>query len=700
MISITYTAGTLGWTTGRIKVTIPAGWSSPTLSINTPGYFTASCSGGVITNTGISGNDIILDISGLAANTGIVNIVYGDTRFGGGAYVDGPGTSDITVAVSENSINTLPIQSQPQVTVIAATMTPTTTSTVFIGEGSITVNPQELTDNSSGNTLVFVYTAGKSSWSNGTIRISLPSGWSQPNHNDPTSAGFYNVTSTASGWNWAGAGNDIVVGVTDLQALIGTITITYGDKSYGPGAYVTGTGTIKLTTMTDIQSSIVHEIANSPYVSISAPTATVTLTPSLTATLTFTPTITLTQTDSVTETITQTPTITETWSMTFTLTVSLTETVTPTITETSSITQTYTFTQTPTITVTFTLTSTPTPFWDILGGKSFSDGTADFITLSAYNGDAYVGYEDNAYTNRATVLKYSGSSWSPVGAKGFSTGLTNDCSLGVNGQPYLAYRDYDNGNRATVMGYNGSWSVVGGAPVSTGAAYDLSLSTDGIKTFVSYTDNSNGGRATCRVWFGSVWSNMGSPGFSSGTASSLSMDTSSGTPYVAFKEWGYDNSIQKLSVMMHNGVSWVYVGPQGFSPGAAEHISFKIGGSPAMPHVAYMDVANGNRLTVKRFNGSTWDTLGTEGFSAGDATSISLFFNAAGVPSVAFADSGRGGRACVMEYNGYSWDLFAILSDGAANYVSAAFSGGEPYVAFKDIANGGGVTVMRYSGAY
>ncbi len=641
---------------------------------------------------GKSGNSIILDITSLAADTGYVNIVYGDKSFGGGAFVDGSGITEIIMEVSETSHVTFPLASQPQVNIIAATMTPTMTQTVFVGEGSITVSPVNLTDGSFGNTVTFVYTAGTSNWTTGTLRISLPPGWSQPNHSSALNPGFYDVTTTAADWYWAGAGNDILISVTGLQANTGTITIKYGDRTYGPGAYVTGAGLIKLTTYTDISSTDVHEIAVSPYVNMSPPTATVTLTPSVTDTYTFTQTVTLTETVTDTWTESQTPTITQTW------------TASPTFTATPSITDTFTFTATPTITVTFTVTLTPTPFWDILGGKSFSDGTADFVSLSIYNGQPYVAYEDNMHSNGVTVMKYSSGAWSPVGAKGFTGGISNDCSLGVVTNPYLAYRDFNNGNKATVMKYDGSaWSKVGGAAISPGAAYEASLYTDGFKIFTAYRDNSNGGRASCRLWFGSVWSDVGSPGFSSGTASSISLDVdSAGTPYVAFKEWGFDNLVQKLSVMKKGAadIKWVYVGGQYISSAEAEHISFKIGGSPAVPYVAYADYANGKKLTVKRFNGTTWDVVGTAGVSAGEATSISLFFNAAGEPSVAMADVGLAGKACVYKFNGATWDLFAILSDGAAGYVSAGYGNGKPFVAFKDIVNGNGVTVMTYEGAF
>ena len=53
-----------------------------------------------------------------------------------------------------------------------------------------------------------------------------------------------------------------------------------------------------------------------------------------------------------------------------------------------------------------------------------------------------------------------------------------------------------------------------------------------------------------------------------------------------------------------------------------------------------------------------------------------------------------------MKYNGASWDLFAVLSSGAASYISASFYGDTPYVAFKDAANGGKLTVVKYEGAY
>lgn len=686
-ISITYTAGTIGWTTGTLKITMPPGWSAPSLDPAKQGYFTVTCSGGTIDYKAFSGQDMIITISNLPAVTGTVSITYGDRIFGGaGADTAGSGTYDIAVEVDEDGTTTVPIQFNPQILVIPATLTPTLTATIIIGEGSITLTPDTVTSGSTGNVLVFNYTAGSSTWTNGTLRISIPPGWSQPSIN-PLNAGYVYVTTTGTNWTMSGSGQDIVVSVTGLQAGTGTITVYYGYQGFGgPGAVITGPGIFTLTTRTDAFGTDVYDINNSPQITVLAPTATSTLTPTMTDTPSVTPTVTETLT------ATDTFTITETWSVTDT------STVTPTITET------HTNTATPTVTMTFTVTLTPTAYWTPIGGLGVSDSAADYVSLAidSNNGNVYAGYMDASISNRGTMMKYGGTAWTPVGSKGFTTGLAYDISAFSFFDQYMAYRDGSDLNRAKVMKYSGSvWTLLTGAPASAAGAYDTTLFYDANYLYLAYRDESVLGKATLKRYHFLVegsWFNVGTPGFTSGTASDLSLYVKNEVPYVAYVDWANSN---KLSVMKYDfiGSQWLQVGLPGFTPASVDFISLQVAGGP-VPYVAYTDASVSNKITVKMFDGAVWQTVGAAGFSAGAASYISMFLDGAGQPSAAFSDAGMGGRAVLMKYNGSSWDLFAVLSPGAASYVSASIYGGKPHIAFKDNANGGKLTVVKYEGAY
>lgn len=704
-LSITYTAGTLGWTTGTLIVTVPPGWSPPSLDPAKQGYFTVTSSGGTIDYKAFTGQSMTITVSNLPANTGTISITYGDKIFGGaGADTAGSGTYDIVVEVAENGGPTVPIQFNPQILVIPATMTPTLTytvtltPTVIIGEGSITLTPGIITSGSTGNVITFNFTAGASSWTNGTLRISIPPGWSQPDVN-PLNAGYVYVTTTGTNWTMSGSGQDIVVSVTGLQANTGTITVFYGYKGFGgPGATITGPGIFTLLTQTDAFGTNVYPINVSPQIVVLAPTLTSTLTSTLTDTLTITPTVTETLSETLTSTDTCTPTITETF------TVTPTETVTDTITETFTITQTHTFSVTPTITMTFTVTLTPTPFWTAVGGTGVSDSTADYVslTIDKNNGNIFAGYMDAARSSRGTMMEYSGASWAPVGTKGFTTGLAYDISTFSSYDQYFAYRDGSDSDKAKVMQYTaGAWNLLTGGAASTAGAYGMTIFYDSNFLYLAYRDAPVSGKATVKRYSflapGS-WLPVGSPGFTSGTASSLSLFVKDNVPYVAYVDWAYSN---KLSVMKYDfiGLQWLQVGLPGFTSASVDNVSLQIADGP-IPYVAFADAGASNKITVKMFDGANWQPVGSAGFSTGAASYISLFLDALGTPSAAFSDAGLGGKAVLMKYNGASWDLFAVLSSGAASYISASFYGDTPYVAFKDAANGGKLTVVKYEGAY
>ena len=61
--------------------------------------------------------------------------------------------------------------------------------------------------------------------------------------------------------------------------------------------------------------------------------------------------------------------------------------------------------------------------------------------------------------------------WQLVGTAGISAGFSysTDLALDATGTPFVAYRDEANGNKATVMKYNGSsWGEVGAGATSGG----------------------------------------------------------------------------------------------------------------------------------------------------------------------------------------------------------------------------------------
>jgi hypothetical protein len=112
-----------------------------------------------------------------------------------------------------------------------------------------------------------------------------------------------------------------------------------------------------------------------------------------------------------------------------------------------------------------------------------------------------VSYEDEANSNKATVMKFDGVNWASVGAEGVTSGEAYVMSLAFNpsGEPYLAFVDGAYNNFMTVMKFDGTnWVYVGSPGFSAGRASYTSLvfsPSDG-QPYVAYTDDTNYRKAT------------------------------------------------------------------------------------------------------------------------------------------------------------------------------------------------------------
>jgi hypothetical protein len=339
--------------------------------------------------------------------------------------------------------------------------------------------------------------------------------------------------------------------------------------------------------------------------------------------------------------------------------------------------------------------------WVNVGNAGFSAGIADTTSLALdSSGTPFVAFKDGGNSDKATVMKFSGTGWETVGTAGFSAGDAYDTDLAFDssGTPFVAFQDKGNSGKATVMKFNGTtWETVGTAGFSAGAAYDTSLALDSSGTpFVAFQDKGTSDKATVMKFNGTGWETVGTAGFSAGGDydTSLALD-SSGTPFVAFLDG--DNSY-KVTVMKFNGTGWETVGTAGFSAGGADYTSLALDSS-GTPFVAFRDGGNSDKATVMKFNGTGWETVGTAGFSADVAYHTSLAFDSSGTPFVAFQDKGNSYKATVMKFNGTTWETVgsAGFSAGMAGYTDLVLdSSGTPFVAFKDEGNSWKATVMKF----
>jgi hypothetical protein len=202
--------------------------------------------------------------------------------------------------------------------------------------------------------------------------------------------------------------------------------------------------------------------------------------------------------------------------------------------------------------------------WSPVGAATGFSGAGAAYTSLAFNGSGtpYVAYQDASTTptNKATVMKFDGTNWVTVGGAGFSGAAAVYTSLAVNnsGTPYVAYQDASTTpiNKATVMKFDGTnWVPVGGAGFSGAAAAYTSLAFNSSGTpYVAYQDASStpANKVTVMKFDGTAWVTVGTAGFSAGAATYVSLAVDgSGTPYVA-----YQDGAAKVTIMKFDGTAW------------------------------------------------------------------------------------------------------------------------------------------------
>ena len=238
-LTFTYTAGAGGVTNGEIAVLVPTGWTTPDSNGFNAGGTNASCTGNAITVSPVMGGNQI-QVTGVTLNAGDqCTIRYGLSGFNAGDTApSSAGTNTFTTQEKSTSGGTLTNLSggSPQVVVGND------------GTGTMTVSPTRAVVNSSGNTLTFTYTAARTI-SSGQVTIAVPAGWSTPS----TSAAAAGATTSTCGTVGVSSSTIQITGMNMSSGA--SCTVTYGNKSGGPGATAPSTGGVTPFTFTTQQES-------------------------------------------------------------------------------------------------------------------------------------------------------------------------------------------------------------------------------------------------------------------------------------------------------------------------------------------------------------------------------------------------------------------------------------------------------------
>ncbi len=170
--------------------------------------------------------------------------------------------------------------------------------------------------------------------------------------------------------------------------------------------------------------------------------------------------------------------------------------------------------------------------------------------------------------------------------------------------------------------------------VNPGLSHEIGFDVDKNDIpYLLFRDSKNSYKATVKKLINNTWTIVGSPGFSTTSIGSFSMQIDSNNiPYVTFIE--YLNGL-KTTVMKFDGTNWITVGSSAFSAGGADNLALKFDKTNVL-HLAYADATNGNKITLKKWVNNSWTNVGNSGFSFAAANDISLEFDTANKPLVSY----------------------------------------------------------------
>ena len=245
--------------------------------------------------------------------------------------------------------------------------------------------------------------------------------------------------------------------------------------------------------------------------------------------------------------------------------------------------------------------------WADVGGAPVSSGPVGYDSLAINSsGVLYVAYSDGNNSNEATVEKFDGTNWIPVGSP-VSPAEADYISLVISptGTPYIAYADTNNSYAATVEEFNGtSWVEVGSAlPSNTSLEYDsLAISPTGTP-YLAYSDGNNTNAATVYEYTNGNWVRLGSTLSSNTSYESLAID-SSGNVYLAYSDGNNYVIVQKYD---SNSGDWTEMGSMvsASTLGPTQYISLAVDQSSGAVYLAFSDENNNNEALVQKYDSST-----------------------------------------------------------------------------------------------
>jgi len=253
-IAFTYTAAGNGMSSGALTLLVPSGWSAPSTTGSNPGYSTASTGS-------LSVNSQTITVSGVTLTSGqTLTIVYGSKA------AAGPGATATSSTGAQSWTTQQKATAGGTLTNLAASPS-IAVNNAPDGSGTMTADTPWAIVGSTGNTILFTYTAANGGMNNGALTLVVPSGWSAPS-----------LTGSNAGYTTASTGtpsvNSQTITVSSVTLTGGaTLTLTYGSKAAaGPGATAPSASGVQSWTTQQKSTSggTLTALASSPSIALTA----------------------------------------------------------------------------------------------------------------------------------------------------------------------------------------------------------------------------------------------------------------------------------------------------------------------------------------------------------------------------------------------------------------------------------------------
>ncbi|MEK0317282.1 S-layer homology domain-containing protein [Cohnella sp. 56] len=347
------------------------------------------------------------------------------------------------------------------------------------------------------------------------------------------------------------------------------------------------------------------------------------------------------------------------------------------------------------------------PGWRLVGEQGFSGQLVRDTELAiGADGIPYIAYVDQAMTGKIVVKKFTGATWTSVGAEASDEQASSvSLALDSDGYPYIAYTASAD-DLLTVRKFDGqAWKTVGQAGIGEADLPDLKLDAAN-RPYVAYRDLAGplGGAITVSRFVDGAWQPAGAAQFTpEASVQQLSLAIGrDGIPYVGYFAVpdGSYNSYMPFVYRLGSG-GWADISYDGFGEPNSLTKRISLAASPVdnTLYVAFDDSNASRKPSVIRWNGSAWDELGSAGI-AGRADALRIVVDNQGVPYLAYSKRFEGvGPVSVLRWNGSAWEGVGgeDFSGGAAYDISLAIDPeGRPYVSYADQLQGECSTVKVY----